>query len=126
MTPGHRYIIAQILGAYIACALIYAQYKVLIIESEGALRLVGKYDEVQFTPSGLAGIFGLYALPGQTMGRTFLNEFVTVSHQNAVQTQVCPDRHYQDVFLALVIWASIDPTNILVPPVMSPFIVAAA
>jgi len=37
-----------------------------------------------------------------------LNEFVT------------------DVFLALVIWAAIDPTNILIPPVMSPFIVAAA
>jgi len=103
-----RYIIAQTLGAYICCCLIYAQYKVLIVESEALLMKIGKYDAVQFTPNGLAGIFALYALPGQTMGRIFLNEFVT------------------DVFLALVIWAAIDPTNAVVPPAMGPFVVAAA
>lgn len=87
LTPGHRYIIAQILGAYIGCALIYAQYKVLIVECEGALKLAGKYDALQFTPSGLAGIFALYALPGSSLGRIFLNEFVTVS-----PSKCCPNQ----------------------------------
>ncbi|KAF9468094.1 putative aquaporin 2 [Collybia nuda] len=108
LTMYVRYIIAQIFGAYIACLVIYAQYKVLIVECEGLLRQANKYDELQFTPNGLAGIFALYLLPGQTMGRVFLNEFVT------------------DVFLALIIWSAIDPANILIPPVLSPFIVAVA
>jgi len=105
---GARYIVAQILGAYIACHLIYAQYKVLIVECEAVLTKAGQLDALQFTPNGPAGIFALYALPGQTMPRIFMNEFVT------------------DVFLALAIWAAIDPTNVIIPPVMSPVLVAMA
>jgi len=104
-----RYIVAQILGAYIASALVYNQWKVLIVESELLLKQAGVYEATIFTPNGPAGIFALYLLPGaQTLPRAFLNEFVNC------------------FVLALVIWAALDPTSFMIPPVMAPFIIAAA
>lgn len=73
-----RYIVAQILGGYVACMLIYAQYHDLIKLAEATLIEAGTYEAVNFTPNGPAGIFGLYLLPGLSLGRVFLNEFVTV------------------------------------------------
>lgn len=69
---------AQILGGYVACLLIYVQYKHLLDEAEGAMMLAGTFSELQFTPRAPAGIFGLYLLPGAKMGQVFLNEFVAV------------------------------------------------
>ncbi|KAF8232708.1 aquaporin-like protein [Tricholoma matsutake] len=103
-----RYIIAQILGAFIACLLIYVQQKVLIDDCIAILTQAGTLEATQFTPSGPAGAFALYLLPGQTLGRAFLNEFVT------------------DVFIALVIWATMDPTNVFVPPPFAPVIISLA
>lgn len=85
-----RYIVAQILGAYIACALVYAQYKVIIDECEAVLTAAGKLDAIQFTPNGPAGIFALYLLPGQSLGRVFLNEFVNV-RWNLTSPNTSPD-----------------------------------
>lgn len=73
-----RYIVAQIFGAYIACLIIYAQYRDLIVAAETGLAAVGALNAIQFTPNGPAGIFALYAMPGSHLGRVFLNEFVTV------------------------------------------------
>lgn len=105
-----RYIIAQILGGYIACLLIYVQYEDLIKTTEAALEAAGPgiLEATLFTPNGPAGAFGLYPLPGLHLGRVFLNEFIT------------------DTFLALVIWGSIDPTNLLISPQISPFVIALA
>jgi len=103
-----RYIAAQILGGYVACLLIYAQWHDLIRESELVLTAAGTLESTLFTPQGPAGAFGLYPLTGLNLGRVFLNEFVT------------------DAFLALVIWGSIDPTNILITPQISPFVIALA
>ncbi|KAJ3727756.1 putative aquaporin 2 [Lentinula raphanica] len=103
-----RYIIAQILGGYIACLLIYVQWHDLIVESELVLTAAGTLESTLFTPQGPAGAFGLYIIPGLNLGRVFLNEFVT------------------DVFLALVIWGSIDPTNVLISPQQAPFVIAIA
>lgn len=74
-----RYIVAQIFGAYIACALIYVQYKELITVVEGALEAEGALNAVNFTPNGPAGIFALYLLPGQTLGRAFFTEWTAVN-----------------------------------------------
>jgi len=104
--PG--YIIAQIFGAYVASLLIYHQWRVFILEAETALKVAGVYDQIQFTPSGTAGIFALYLPPGQTYGRVFLNEFVN------------------SALVALVIWGSLDPTNPIVPPPLIPFVIAIA
>ena len=73
-----RYIIAQILGGFIACSLIYAQYKVTIDDATAILIKAGTLETLLFTPSGPAGAFAVYLPPGQSLGRAFLNEFITV------------------------------------------------
>ncbi|KAF9255009.1 aquaporin-like protein [Marasmius fiardii PR-910] len=105
---GLRYIIAQILGAYVACLLIYAQYSHMINLAQEALAAAGQLDAVLFTPNGPAGAFGLYVTPGSKLGQVFLNEFVT------------------DVMLALVIFGCLDPTNTFVSPTSIPVVIALA
>jgi glycerol uptake facilitator-like aquaporin len=77
-----RYIIAQILGAYLAALVVYNQWKALIDVGEGILLQEGPavFAATQFTPNGLPGAFGNYLLPGQTLPRVFMNEFVNVSN----------------------------------------------
>lgn len=70
----------QILGGYIACLLVYAQWRDLILAAEAALTAAGRLEEVQFTAMGTGGILALYAPPGAHLGLTFVNEFVTVSY----------------------------------------------
>jgi glycerol uptake facilitator-like aquaporin len=103
-----RYIIAQTVGAYIACLLVYHQWKVLIDECESLLTAAGPaaYAAAQFTPNGPAGIFVPYLLPGQTLARAFMNEFVNCT------------------IVAMIIWAALDPTNYYAPPVMVPFLIS--
>lgn len=102
-----RYIVAQIFGGYVGSMLVYYQWKPLIQLSVGALVAEGK-SELLFTPNGPPGAFGLYLLPGMTLGSVFLNEFVCC------------------VFVGLVIWAAQDPTNAMLPPVMAAPTVALA
>ncbi|KAI0780179.1 aquaporin-like protein [Fomes fomentarius] len=101
-----RYMVAQVLGAYIACLLIYVQWGDFIHEITEALEAAGKLEEVLFTPNGPAGVFALYVAPGSNLGRVFLNEFVC------------------DFLIALVIWSVLDPTNFSAPPAAAPWIVA--
>ncbi|KIP11551.1 hypothetical protein PHLGIDRAFT_99331 [Phlebiopsis gigantea 11061_1 CR5-6] len=101
-----RYIVAQLLGAFLAALLVYAQWNNNIKAAEAALTAVGKYDAVMFTPQGPAGIFALYAPAGSKLGQVFLNEFVC------------------DFLIGLVIWSCLDPTNFMVPPAAAPWIVA--
>jgi len=105
-----RYIIAQVVGAIIACALVYNQWKPLIEAAEAALAAEGAatFAATQFTANGPPGIFAFYLLPGQTIPRVFLNEFVN------------------SAFLGIVIWATLDPTNYVISPRMGPGIVALA
>ncbi|KAG6813912.1 hypothetical protein H0H92_005761 [Tricholoma furcatifolium] len=120
-----RYAVSQILGAYIACMIVYSQYKVLFDECTEILVAAGSFESTNYTPNGLAGVFAFYLLPGQTIGRAFLNEFVSVSGAiNAVIKHRLI--HRQDTFIALTIWAALDSTNALVPPAMSPVLVAIA
>ncbi|EED83519.1 hypothetical protein POSPLDRAFT_94633 [Postia placenta Mad-698-R] len=99
-------IVAQILGAYIACLLIYAQYHTIIQEATEALMAKGVYDEIMFTSQGPGGIFGLYATPGASLGNIFVNEFVC------------------DFILAVCVFGAIEPTNPFSPPTMAPWIIA--
>ncbi|KAJ7184724.1 aquaporin-like protein [Mycena filopes] len=104
---GLRYITAQILGGYIACLLVYAQYRVPLLELQAAIP-APVLATIQFTPNGPAGIFGFYLLPGSSLGLAFLNEFVA------------------DFFLAIVIFGCVDPSNVLVPPASAPFVIGLA
>ncbi|KAH8107840.1 aquaporin-like protein [Cristinia sonorae] len=101
-----RYILAQLIGGYIACMLVYVQYKNLIDQVIAALKASGKYDAIMFTPQGPGGIFGLYLLPHSNLGQVFLNEFLCT------------------FIIGVVIWAVLDPTNIMVSPIAGPWIVA--
>jgi len=103
-----RYIIAQILGAYIASLAVYNQWKGLIDLAEVVLLEKGTavFAATQFTPNGPPGAFGNYLLAGQTLPRAFMNEFVNCT------------------LLSIIIWACIDPCNALVPPSAVGIIVA--
>ncbi|KAF7792423.1 hypothetical protein EIP86_003460 [Pleurotus ostreatoroseus] len=101
-----RYIIAQILGSYLACMFIYAQWNHYIKAAEDTLRANGTYDATIFTPSGPAGIFAPYAAPGSKLGQVFLNEFVC------------------DFIIGLTIWTCMDPTNFMITPSVAPWIVS--
>ncbi|KAF8528335.1 aquaporin-like protein [Hysterangium stoloniferum] len=102
------FIACQILGAYFACLLVYGQYRTTLKTIEELLIVTGKYDAVQFTPNGIAGIFALYTQEGANLRDAFMNEF------------------FVDFFLALVIWGCMDPTNFFVPPAVGPFIIGLA
>ncbi|KZO92023.1 aquaporin-like protein [Calocera viscosa TUFC12733] len=94
------YILAQIIGAFAACMVVYLQYRDVILELEAGLP-----DSINFSAQGPAGIFGLYVAPGSNLGIVFWNEFSC------------------DFILALAIWACIDPTNFFAPPAAIPFII---
>ncbi|KLO17199.1 aquaporin-like protein [Schizopora paradoxa] len=98
-----RYIVSQILGAFVACFIIYLQWKGNIVAVEEALSAQGKLDAIQFTPSGPAGIFALYTTTGANLGYVLANEF------------------FVDFTIGLVIWATLDPSNFFAPPAMAPW-----
>ncbi|EPS95510.1 hypothetical protein FOMPIDRAFT_1152048, partial [Fomitopsis schrenkii] len=102
---GLRLIVSQILGAYIACLLIYVQYHDLIKVAIETLEAKELYETVMFTAQGPGGIFGLYSTKGVHLGYVFLNEFVC------------------DFLIAVVIFGCIDPTNPFSPPVLAPWII---
>ena len=54
--------------------------------AEAGLISAGKYDELQFTPFGPAGIFAFYVMPGSNLGFVLANEFFTVSQDRAKGT----------------------------------------
>ena len=68
----------------------------------------GVYDQLNFTPQGLAGIFAIYPPVGSDIGGVFLNEFVC------------------DFIIGIIVWGANDATNFLVPPVVSPWVIALA
>ncbi|TDL25876.1 aquaporin-like protein [Rickenella mellea] len=103
-----QYIIAQILGAYIACLIVYLQWRETLLAVEAALAAAGQLEALNFTPNGPAGIFGLYTQPGAKLGYVFANEF------------------FVDFFLGLVIWGCLDPSNFFAPPAAVPWIIAFA
>ncbi|EJT99388.1 aquaporin-like protein [Dacryopinax primogenitus] len=100
------YIVAQILGAFVACLVVYLQYRDVILQMEAGLAAAGELDAINFTAQGPAGIFGLYVTPGTNLGIVFWNEFSC------------------DFILGLAIWACIDPTNFFAPPAMAPMIIS--
>jgi glycerol uptake facilitator-like aquaporin len=66
------YIVSQILGAFIACALVYAQWHQQIKAYEAGLRALGA---PLISATGPAGIFCAIPVAGQKNGYLFLTEF---------------------------------------------------
>jgi len=105
---GVRYIAAQIFGGYIACLLIYVQYKGFIIDAGLMLMAEGPgvYEATWWTPNGPGGVFALSLAPNSDLGRAFLNEFLC------------------DFVIGMVIFACLDPTNMLIPPAFGSVLIA--
>ncbi|TFK47798.1 aquaporin-like protein [Heliocybe sulcata] len=103
-----RYIVAQILGGYIACLLVYVQYREQILLVDEALLAKGTLSAINFTPQGPAGIFGLYPGSPYNLGYVFLNELTV------------------DFVIAMTIFSCLDPSNFFAPPAAVPWIIAFA
>lgn len=110
-----RYIIAQILGSFVACFVIYVQYHDHIKAVTLALEAEGVLDSINFTPQGIAGSFALYAPTGSSLGYVFVNEFVCVSAPSIHPLPCSYLLSRQTFILGMVIWACVDPTNFYVP-----------
>ncbi|KAF9647148.1 aquaporin-like protein [Thelephora ganbajun] len=91
------YVIAQILGSFAACLVVYVQYHDQIKTTSHDLKAQGTFDLINFTPHGIAGSFTVYAPVGSSLGYVFVNEFACT------------------FLLGMVIWASVDPTNFYIP-----------
>ncbi|KAI6115624.1 aquaporin-like protein [Pisolithus croceorrhizus] len=100
-----RYILAQVIGAYAACLIVYLQWKDLLVAAENVLKAKGTYDTVMFTNVGPAGVFALYPSPKVNLYRVLLNEFMS------------------NFVLGLAICGCRDPTNHFIPPAAAPWII---
>jgi len=105
IAKGARYIVSQIFGGFAACLFVYWQWKTLIKDAEAVLIATGKYEAVNFSSLGPAGIFALYSNPADPVGLVFLNELVS------------------DFFIGIVISACLDPSNFFAPPGAVPWII---
>ena len=110
-----RYIIAQILGAFVACFFVYVQYHDQIKSLTVALEAEGVLNTINFTPQGIAGCFALYAPVGSSLRYVFFNEFVCVSISRVHTSLRCCSLLLQTFLLGTVIWACVDHTNFYVP-----------
>ena len=110
-----RYIVAQILGSFVACLVIYVQYHNQIKTITLALEAEGVLDLINFTPQGIAGCFALYAPAGSSLKYVFVNEFVCVSVPSICRSPSSYLLSCQTFILSIVIWACVDPTNFYVP-----------
>jgi hypothetical protein len=74
--------------------LIYAQYHHILTTAEATIMAsVGEEGlaAINFTPSGPAGIFVLYAPTGSNLGQVFMNEFMTVrTYRDMGMSTECP------------------------------------
>ncbi|KAI9461641.1 aquaporin-like protein [Lactarius psammicola] len=105
VAKGARYIVAQIFGGFVANLFVYWQWKTFIKEAEAVLIAAGRYEAVNFSSLGPAGIFALYSNPVNPVGLVFLNELVS------------------DFFIGIVISACLDPTNFFAPAAAVPWII---
>ncbi|KAM3502990.1 hypothetical protein MY11210_008880 [Beauveria gryllotalpidicola] len=101
-----QYIISQIFGAFIAGLLVMGMYWPQIQEMKQEFIAAGKPLVANGAP---ASILCAFPNPNQTNhGFLFMTEF------------------FVNAFLALVIWACIDPTNPFISPASAPFVIGTA
>ncbi len=71
-----QYILAQILGGYVAILCVYAQYKSSIDAVTAGITALAPSPAVAsaeiFSPFGSAGILAIYPAPGQPLAQAFM------------------------------------------------------
>jgi len=104
-----QYIVAQILGSFLACYMVYLQYKQPLSAYAEELKLLGPLgNDVLFSSSGPAGALAFFASPGQNLGYVFINEF-------AVTT-----------LLSIFVWSILDGSNFFISFTTAPILLGAA
>jgi len=101
-----RYIFAQICGSFVAGLALMGTYRQQIRDLEGVMRAKGLPMVMNGGPASI-----LCTFPGENqhnLGYLFLIEFVT------------------DLYIGLVIWASLDPANPFMSPQVAPFAIGLA
>lgn len=101
------YIIAQIIGSFVASLMVYASWKTNFVGYTNQLVAAGNSAEI-FTPTGPAGILAIFPSPNRTYGEIFANEF------------------FGDLVIALVIWSQLDAQNIFTSPSSAPYTIGLA
>lgn len=101
---GCGLILAEVIGSFLACLMIYVQWHTEFTAVIELLKTKGIYDSVMFTPSGPAGVIAMFPKTGSSLGILFVNEF------------------FCDFILAVVILGAVDPTNPLCPPAVIPWL----
>jgi len=102
------YLFTHILGGYMACLFIYYQNLYMFHQIEDIMRKEGVLEQLMFSNAGPSGVFAFYLPQGQSMWGAWLNEFIA------------------SFFACTAYWAVMDPTNTLVTPRMSVWVVAFA
>lgn len=105
---GIAYMIAQWFGGFCGYGFLYQQYSSVIKLIEADMIAKGIYDDLMFTPNGVAGVFALYPDPKSALGNVFLTEFVGC------------------FAIGLCIWACLDPTNFMASPPVRALAIPAA
>jgi hypothetical protein len=100
--------ISQWLGGFIGYGFLYQQFSSVIKLIEEDMKAKGIYDQLMFTPNGVAGVFALYPDPKSSLGNVFLTEFVGC------------------FAIGLCIWACLDPTNFMASPPVRAIAIPAA
>ncbi|GAA5824448.1 hypothetical protein JCM11251_000426 [Rhodosporidiobolus azoricus] len=98
------YILAQLLGAFIACLCVYAQYKQQLDLIYDALS-AAKETSVIFSSHGPAGVLALFPGAGQPLRWAFLNEFLC------------------NLVLSILVFSVLDATNSFVAIAGAPFVI---
>lgn len=97
-----HYIIAQLLGGFVAALLVYAQFSP---ELSKIGHVFDKAGMNKFTPTGPAGTIALFVPPGTDLRIVFVNELVV------------------SATIATGIYCILDPTNLFVAPTTGPMLI---
>lgn len=101
------YILAQLVGGFVASLITYACNKEAMGQLELGLRAAGQSAQI-FSSAGPAGIIALFPPANRSYGEMFANEF------------------FAAFFIGLVIWACLDGQNIFVSPTVVPYTIGIA
>lgn len=103
-----QYILAQILGAFLACYMVYIQYKQQLQAYATELEALGPArDAIMFSPQGPAGALALFPSAGQNMGYVFVNELMA------------------STLLAILVFSVLDSSNFFIAFTSAPLLIGA-
>lgn len=104
-----QYMLAQTFGAFLAALTVYGIYKEQLDAIHSTLIAAGPpVAELAFSSEGPAGVIALFVAPGANLSYVFLNEFIV------------------NLFLTILVFAVLDPSNLFITFASAPFVIGGA